>query len=171
MGMRARTLRMEAEGAALKDRAPAAWRIVLAFLAAPLAPAFLYALQTLFDGLPNGSYFKTGMTFAVLGGYPAALLFGVPLFFALRNRVDPRLWVLVLAGGGVAAAPWILLTLFAPQPDQAQIGTRITVLDGRMTLWGWLESGAMIGQVFLLGAVGGLVFWLAAVAVARPKPS
>jgi hypothetical protein len=150
---------------------PPAWRIVLAFLLAPLAPAFLFALQTLFDGLPNGSYLKTAMTFAMVGGYPAVILFGLPLFFVLRNRVRPRLWVITLAGGAVAAMPWLLLVLLAPRPDQAQIGSHITVLDGRPTLWGWIESVAMVGQVFGLGAIGGVAFWLVAVASAPVKSS
>lgn len=150
---------------------PPTWRVVLAFLLAPLAPALLFALQTLFDGLPNGSYLKTTTMFAMFGGYPAAILFGLPLFFVLRDRVRPRFWIMTLAGGAVAAAPWLLLMLFAPQPDQAQIGSHITVLDGRMTWWGWIESAAMIGQVFGLGAMGGVVFWLVAIAFGRGKPS
>lgn len=157
------------EAAAPKRQGPLVLRIVLAFLLAPLAPAFLYALQTLFDGLPNGSYLKTALIFAMVGGYPPAIALGAPLFFALRNRVRPRLWVMTLAGGVIAAAPWLLLVLFAPQPEQARIGAHVTVLDGSVTLWGWIERAAMIGQIFGLGAIGGVVFWM--VAVASPPKS
>jgi hypothetical protein len=152
-------------------RKPPGWRIVAGFILAPMAPALLFALATLFDGLPNGSYLKTAMQNLVVGGYPAAILFGLPLYFALRNWVEPRFMNLAMAGGAVAAAPWLLLVLIGPQPDWAQIGSHVTVLDGRRTLWGWIESGTLIGQVFLLGTIGGAAFWLIAVARARVNPS
>jgi len=126
-------------------------------------PAALASITTIFDGLPNGSYLKTVALFAFLGAYPATIIFGVPTLLILRRRLKPRFVYVVLAGGCVAAAPWLLLVLFGSNPDTASIGTHVTVQAGQKTLWGWIEGGRMVGGVFLLGLIGGVAFWLVAV--------
>lgn len=148
---------------------PPLWRVVPAFVLAPAAPAFLYAIQTLFDGLPNGSYMKTAMTFLVVGGYLPTLLFGVPLLLALKGRVRPRLATVAVCGGLVAMMPWLFLSLFVPPGFGASTGGHETIIDGRYTLWGILELGSLFGGLFLLGALGGAAFWLVAVAGWRPS--
>ena len=142
---------------------PKGWRIALAFFIAPLVPAAVASIATIFDGLPNGSYPKTVALFALFGAYPAPIIFGVPAFLFLRRRLKPRFVYVVLAGGFVAAAPWLLLVLLGPNPDTASIGTHLTVQAGHKTLWGWIEDLRMVGGVFLLGLIGGVAFWLVAV--------
>lgn len=135
----------------------------MAFIGAPLLPAAIVSTYTLFDGIPNGSYLKTVVLFALFGGYPAALVFGVPALLILRRWLEPKFLYIVVAGGLVAAAPWLLLVLFGSNPDFASIGTHVTVQGGQKTAWGWIEGFKMVGGVFLLGLVGGVAFWLLAV--------
>lgn len=130
---------------------------------APLLPSALAATTTLFDGLPNGSYLQWVTLFAVLGGYPATLIFGLPAFLILRSRLEPRFLYVTIAGGLVAAIPWLLLVLFGSNPDTAMIGEHVTVRDGMKTTWGWIEGLKLVGGVFLWGLVGGIAFWFAAV--------
>jgi hypothetical protein len=140
---------------------PPAWRIFAAFLVSPLVPSLLYASSTLFDGIPNGSYSDTATPIAVVA-YATTLVFGLPTFLLLRRHIQPHFWVLVLAAGVVASAPWVLLVL-GPQADLASIGSHVTAMDGRLTIWGWIEAGAFIGPIFALGMIAGAVFWLVAV--------
>ena len=142
---------------------PKIWRIALAFLIAPLVPAAVAPIATIFDGLPNGSYLRTVALFALFGAYPATIIFGVPALLILRRRLKPRFVYVALAGGFVAAAPWLLLVLFGPNPDAASTGTQVTVQAGHKTLWGWIEDLRMVGGIFLLGLIGGVAFWLVAV--------
>lgn len=135
-------------------------RLALAFVVAPLVPALIISTSTLFDGTDNGSFLDTVALFVVFGGYPAALVFGLPTLLIMKRWLRPRLIWVVLAGGFVAAAPWALATLFVSQPDSASIGSNVTVANGQRTLWGWIEAAKFLGMVFALGAVGGLAFWL-----------
>jgi hypothetical protein len=132
---------------------PQAWRIVLGFLVAPFVAAVLLSALNrdptiLWPAL-------------IYGAYPATIVIGIPLYFALRNLVPPRLWILMLAGGFVAAFPWALL-LLSP-PDQASVGNCVAVVDGRTTWCGMLQNAGFLGYIFAFGALGGLVFWLCAV--------
>ena len=146
----------------MDQQQPPTWRVVLAFVLAPLVPAALVAATTLFDGSPNGGYLTWLALFAVFGAYPATVLFGLPAFFLLRRRLKPRLASVVLVGGLVAAAPWLLIVVFVPNPDSAMIGEHVTVNHGVKTIWGWIEGLKLVGGVFLLGLLGGIAFWFAA---------
>jgi hypothetical protein len=119
----------------------------------------LASLVTLFDGLENGGYIQWLVLLTLFGGYPAAFIFGLPAYFSLRDRLRPRLVYALLLGGLVAAAPWALLTLVGPNPSFASIGDHVTVQNGQKTLWGWIEAFKLVGEVFLLGLVGGGAFW------------
>lgn len=136
-------------------------RIILAFLIAPLAPSALAATLTLFDGHPNGGYRQWFALFA-FAAFPTALLLGAPAYFLLRNRLKPRLVYIVLTGGLIAVAPWMLLVIFGPAPEFASSGQRVTVEHGARTLWGWLEALGSISGIFALGLIGGFTFWLVA---------
>lgn len=143
-------------------------RLALGFVLAPLAPALLISTSSLFDGKDNGSYLKTVMLFAFFGGYPAALVIGLPALLILKRWLRPRLAWAILVGGLVAATPWGLAMLFGGQPDSASIGTHVTVQNGQRTLWGWIEAGKFLVGVFALGGVGGLAFWLLGIFRLRP---
>ncbi len=136
---------------------------MIAFIIAPLAPSAAVATLTLFDGVPNGGYLQWVVLFALIGGYPATLVLGLPAYFVLRSRLAPRFGHVALAGGLVAVAPWLLLMLFAPTPDLVVRGEHILAQDGVKTVWGWLDGLRLVGWIFLLGLFGGAAFWFAAV--------
>ena len=140
-----------------------AWRVALGFVVAPLAPSALAAVSTLADGGPNGGYGQWLALFALVGGYPATLVFGIPAYFVLSRFLRPRLIYVVLAGGVVAAAPFVLVMLFGGVADYASVGEHVTAQRGVRTFWGWIEMLKAVGLAFGLGLVGGLAFWMAAV--------
>ena len=138
-------------------------RIIFGFIIAPAVPAAILAFWTFFDGVDNGSYLRTVAMFALYGGYPAAVIFGVPALLVLRRCLSPRFVYALAVGGLVACAPWFLMFLLGDAADYASIDGRPTVLEGERTLFGWFEALKFLGLVFALGAAGGTVFWLVAV--------
>lgn len=56
-----------------------------------------------------------------------------------------------------------MLFILSPKSNYAVVGSHITVMDGRTTLWGWLEYARFVALVFTLGLLGGTTFWLAAI--------
>ncbi len=151
----------------MDQQRPRPGRLILAFLVAPLAPSALVATATIFDGVDNGGYGRW-FAFVAVVAIPTALLFGVPAYFFLRNRVKPRLAYIVLTGGLVATAPWLLLVGF-DLPYFASSGQRVTIQGGARTLWGWLEWLSSISWIFALGMIGGLAFWLVALGLPGRK--
>ena len=133
---------------------PSVWRVLLAFAVAPLAAAILFTL------VEGDSMRMLGST-AIIGAYGPAIIFGVPAYFLLRNRVRMRLVASIIVGGLIAALPWFLLTL-QPGPDQATLGDCVAVIDGKTTLCGFFQTLLWLGQIALYGAFGGLVFWICA---------
>jgi len=136
---------------------------VLAFILAPLAPALLISLPTSFDGLDNGGLLKTVAMFALFGGYPATLIFGVPALLILKRWLRPRLMWLMLAGGLVASAPVACSTLTGPQPESAWVDGRLIAQGGNLTEAGWTQMSHLLVAIFVLCATGGLTFWLVGV--------
>lgn len=149
------------------NASPPAWRIAVAFLAAPVAAAIAVAW---FDSLrgelrePAGRVLSTAIAYALVGTYPPTLVLGVPAFFALRKRLRPTALNCVLVGAAVAALPWFLIGLLLPGGDSAEINGQAARIDGRTTLWGWFVVGRFVAMVAGTGAVGGAVFWLVAAA-------
>ena len=135
---------------------PKVWRLLLGFLLAPLAPAVLLSL------IESGNLSIVPVTL-MYGGYPPAILLGVPAYFLLRNHLQPHFWLAMLAGGIVAALPWVALALLPPAASYAEIGQCVSVMDGKHTWCGLWESARFASMVFALGALGGLVFWLCAI--------
>ncbi len=103
----------------------------------------------------------------VFGAYPITILFGVPAYLVLKRRVRLKFLTICLVGGVIAAAPWLLLTLFT-NPDYAMIGDRVTVQNGHKTWFGWIEILRFLGECFIFGAIGGAVFWALAIFKWRP---
>ena len=133
---------------------PSLWRIMLGFILAPLVPSLLFSL------IGSGTLRDVSLVL-IYGGYPPALVLGIPAYFLLRNHLTPRFWLAMLAGGIIAALPWIVLALLpAPAASHAEVGQCVSVIDGRHTWCGLWESAKFAGIVFAFGALGGFVFWL-----------
>jgi hypothetical protein len=144
---------------------PKAWRVLLGFLLAPLMPAILFSL------IASGDL-STVSAALIFGGYPPAIVLGVPAYLLLRNRLSPHFWLAMLAGGIIAALPWVALALLPPAASYAEVGQCVSVIDGKHTWCGFWESAKFASIVFALGALGGLVFWLCAVwRGLEPKPT
>lgn len=140
-------------------------RVLLAFLIAPgIAALALATFQPAYGGL--GHYFyrvwRTTIAYGLIGAYPSALIFGVPAFLILRNRIAGTWKNCAVVGACVAAVPWLIIILVSPNADQASVGGRATVIDGRLTVFGWLNYLQSVGFIAISGAFAGLLFWLVA---------
>jgi hypothetical protein len=133
------------------NTSPSAWRVAIAFVTAPTAAALALAwVVPLYGVMPDHAQPVIGS--AVLyafGAYATTLVFGLPTFLALRRRLRPTLIRCILVGVAVAAAPWLLLALFTPRGDAA-------ITD-------------FVARIAAVGAVGGAVFWLLALACPPPR--
>jgi hypothetical protein len=148
---------------------PPTWRIIAAFVIAPGAAALLMAIvMPAYDGIsdPLERLWRSTLAFAVFGAYPPTVIVGLPAFFMLRRHFDPKLINCSLTGAVVAAIPWFLLSTLT-LPDSASINGRATVTAGSLTAFGWLTNLTTVGQIALLGAAGGALFWLIAAAGSR----
>lgn len=148
---------------------PPVWRIALAFAVVPgFAALALASAIPLYVGLD--SYLeqvgRTAILFAIVA-YPIGIIIGFPTFLVLQRRVAATPLNCALAGAFVAALPWLVFVLLGPSADQASVGGRPTVSDGRYTLYGLLSGFQFVGLMALTGAIAGLTFW--AVAAAKWK--
>ncbi len=118
-----------------------------------------------YDGLsdPIERIWRSTVMYAVVGAYPTTVIFGLPAFFLLRDRINATLLNCCATGAAVAALPWLIITTLF-QPDSASVDGRNTVVDGSLTAYGWLTNLTFVGQIALFGAVGGGLFWLIAAA-------
>lgn len=150
----------------LTSASPVWWRVVLAFLLAPLIAAFLFAcFQPLYAGLPSfpDRILRTTLLYVLFGGYPATLVLGVPAFLILRERVRPSAWNCAATGAAVASFPWLLLGLVS-NPEHAYSNGHVTHQSGAKTWWGWVDLFTFVSETAALGALAGLVFWTIAAA-------
>lgn len=130
------------------DEAPVPHRMVWAFAAAPAAGALVIALIM---AAMTGSL-TAGLGMAAFGlllvGYPAALVLGLPAWLFLRRRVRPTPLRCAAAGAAIAGLPLLVImgvTMLAEGASTRDLGNLL------------LPLGAA-----LAGAVGGVVFWVAA---------
>lgn len=132
-------------------------RVALGILIAPLAASFVAALaQPWYALLPDmGERILWSTLVYCFGAYPPALLFGVPAYLLLQDRVAPSLPNCMVAGAAVAVAPWLLIGL-------ASIGSTLAGDD----LAGIARA---FGPIATYGAVGGAVFRLIAAPVGRVR--
>ena len=140
---------------------PRGWKVLAAFVLAPMLPALLLSvLSPAYVGLPDmpSRVLRTFAFTLVVGGYIPALLVGLPTYALLRHRLWPTLPNCVAAGAFVATLPWALLA-FLPMADQASMDISSTIIDGRLTWFGIVETLNVIAPIAALGAVGGGVFW------------
>ena len=134
-----------------------AWRLLAAFVVAPLVPAV--AVATFMWWESNSAYFSNTLILVLLfGAYPAATILGAPAYLVLHRYIGPSALACGLVGGAIAAIPWLTLGVFGG-PHQATHGGKPTVVDGVLTAFGWMELLQFVSITFALGAVGGLVFW------------
>lgn len=129
---------------------PPTWRIVAAFLVAPLGAACLLAFFfPAAHGVPWAeSVARTTIIYGVFGTYPLTIVFGTPAFLILRNHLKPTLLNCTAIGGIVAFVPALLLVALHPAAK-----------DGS-----WLETATMLLGAAGLGMVAGALFWLIAAA-------
>ena len=145
-------------------KTPPVWRIILAFALVPgIAALALATTMPLYAGLD--SYFervwRTAIVFAIVA-YPVGIVIGLPTFLVLQRRVAATWLNCALTGAFVAALPWLVIVLLGPSADQASIGGRATVIDGRYTAYGLLSGLQFVGIIALAGATAGLAFWVVA---------
>jgi len=90
-----------------------------------------------------------------------ALVLGLPLFLLLRSLRNVGIITCALGGFLVAAVPSGVLALTSMSGLQsASVGGRPTVINGVITLAGWIEYAQTVGFIGLFGTAGGLTFWL-----------
>ena len=148
---------------------PSIWRVILAFVVVPGAAALLMAIaMPAYEGItdPLERIWRSAVAFAVFGAYPPAFIIGLPAFFMLRRHVNATIINCAATGAVVAALPWLVLALIS-RPDNASIDGRSTVIDGSLTAYGWLMNFYYVGQIALLGAIAGALFWFIAAAGSR----
>ena len=96
-----------------------------------------------------------------------AVCLGLPIYLAARAARNDTPRVAAVMGFVVGAAIPAVLVL-PSAPDQASVGSTVTVIDGSYTLAGWMQNFALIGFFGLLGVGGALLFWFI---VRRTMPS
>jgi len=151
-------------------RSPRLWRLILGFICGPAVAAGLFAvIFPLYQGLPSAPERIWHTLVTVLWVvYPVTAIFGLPLYVILRSRARASMLNCVLSGAAVSALPWFILGLLAT-PNEASVGHVVTVHNHMRTLAGWTEFLQLIGGVAILGAIGGLVFWLCVATGPQPR--
>ncbi len=150
---------------------PPTWRIVAAFAIVPgIASLLLAVVNPAYDGISDQleRIWRSALAFAVFGAYPATVVLGLPAFFMLRRHFDAKIVNCSLTGALVASLPWFVLPMFS-LPDSASVDGQATVIDGSFTAYGWLTNLTFVGQIALLGAASGVLFWLIAAAGSRTR--
>lgn len=150
---------------------PPADRVFLAFVVAPALAAFVFACYCpLYSGLPDlaDRILETFYVYLVVGAYPPSLLFGLPAYLLLRNRLRPTPLNCAIVGAIIASLPCVLIGLLL-SPDYATYDGQVTNRDGHLTLAGLVHLTTVAGPIALLGSFTGVVFWaVAAAGMRRP---
>lgn len=146
---------------------PPAWRIVAAFLFAPLFAALAIGwMQPMFFGMPSITerVLKSTFFYAFYGAYPPAIVLGVPIFLIFRKKIRLSIGNCAAIGAIIAIAPWVFAALTQRTWDNATVGGHATTIDGVRTIWGWLYFLRFMLDVAAFGALGGVAFWVIAAA-------
>ncbi|MBU6247495.1 MAG: hypothetical protein KGN77_07035 [Xanthomonadaceae bacterium] len=146
-------------------------RLILAFVAAALAPVGAITLLYLYDqftkldaGDPYIWVHTRGFALLCLTvSTVSVLVLGIPAYLALRGRSAMRWWGAWLAGFLLTAVPFGLLTFpdLASNPGEfMEAGGVKLAVNGVPTLAGWTHY--LEGVVFLgaCGALAAAVFWM-----------
>ncbi|RFB81072.1 hypothetical protein DYH55_06335 [Methylovirgula sp. 4M-Z18] len=123
----------------------------------------------MYFGLPMGErVIRTNLLYAAIGGYPPAIILGVPIFLCLMGRVRASALNCAAAGAVVAGIPWLILILgLGANTIESSTGDYVTVEHGVRTFWGWIELFEVSGAIASAGALAGVVFWIIAAAGGR----
>jgi hypothetical protein len=126
-----------------------------------------YAAAILFAALPTatlavGIGSPVNLVPLALGVAVAhAALIGLPLFLFLRRKGWANALSSACAGFVIGAVPQGAIAWPRPSPgSHASVNGIPTIVDGAMTLAGWLNYGKLLMLLGLIGALSGLVFWL-----------
>ncbi|RYC32041.1 hypothetical protein D3273_09915 [Lichenibacterium minor] len=131
-------------------------RVFIAFLLAPAAGAALFTAGAAISDHVNAVPYDRGNIFTfvaplMVGGYPPAIMLGVPAYFIFKKSRRSKLITSALVGSLVASLPWTF------------ISTIVLIGSGRVSeALGVLWETAI--PAFFCGCGAGIVFWL----VARP---
>lgn len=125
---------------------------ITALLLSALAPALIMA------GF-SASLRILPIAFGISLGH--AIVLGVPVALWFRAKQWKRPSAALLGAALIGAIP---VGLFAwpinPSTKSASVGGVTTIIDGVPTLAGWLNYLQLLGMFGILGAAGGLAFWL-----------
>ena len=138
---------------------PKPWRLMLGFLLVPLVSSIALTLPFATD---LSSLAGSVLVVAVVGGYPAGLVLGIPAYVLLRRRLRPRAATMAAVGGSIAAAPWSVSSplVWPTSSEYERIGDCVTIIDGVRTWCGYLAEIKPLAIIFAFGVLGGLTFWL-----------
>jgi hypothetical protein len=152
-----------------------------AFVAAALAPTLVYSVYLAFGTLQNWrvpfpsnalelyTYIYNFILLIVrwmaiglvAGGVIPALVVGMILYFLLRKKFKPRLSISMIIGGLAANTQTLLFEIFSSRNESFQftVGKTEIFKDGFRTFDGWISFAQGCLFTFLLGALGGIMFW------------
>ena len=131
-------------------------RLIVAFIAAEVAAAIIYAVAFTADGDWRLDYFLFAGAISFMVGLPFVLLGGVPLWLVLRWRRVETPWIYMLGGVVIAAAAYLLLVAMgmgAPSDHPLSFAENI-VRPFHI---------ARIGAAMIAGGVGAGIFWSIAI--------
>ena len=149
-------------------------RSVLALLAAALAPAGLilgpYAAELLLNGVEEPTAwqrFNFLLSMVLATSFLYVIVLGVPAFLLLRWRRAIRWWSSIAAGFVLGSVPAAIALWPGGNASPGNMssysdGEKIiyTMVDGVTTRAGWVRYAEVTAMIGLLGALGGLAFWL-----------
>jgi hypothetical protein len=146
-------------------------RLVLAFVAAILAPVllltlwYLYGQFQVFESHDPYIWLRTRNFFIlclVIAGAHVVVL-GLPTYLVLRRLRALRWWSLIGSGFVLGAIPFALYVWplrYAYLHSSSTSDGVITMVDGHVTLAGWLQYASGVSFMGACGAVAALAFWL-----------
>jgi hypothetical protein len=140
-------------------------RVIAAFVFTPLLVSLAVAFALPFyPGLPDylERVLRTWPFYIIFGALPPTAIFGIPAFLIFKKLVRVSVWSCAGVGAIIAAFPWFLLGLFPT--GSAWTAGRATIINGHYTTYGWLEFAGALFVIASAGAVGGIIFWMIAVA-------
>ncbi|CAN7641371.1 hypothetical protein [Acidovorax sp. LjRoot194] len=146
-------------------------RIVIAFVAAAMAPVIALAFGYLFEqfqmvGTGDSSLWIRTLGFMSLCALVSAahvVLLGIPAFWLLRWMDVLKWWSVLLAGFVLGCMPMAVFSW--PQRDSdmkssVTIGHVQTVISGVPTTAGWQQYVAVVALFGICGACAAAVFWM-----------
>ncbi|MDB2437487.1 hypothetical protein N9W89_02115 [Hellea sp.] len=148
-------------------------RPVRAFIFTPIIFLLLFGtllwLPSIFDVQANDvsqsfTYFLAIFVFGLPVSYLGAVLIGIPAYFLMKNTKYETVITCVITTALIAAIVYFFLEIdILPSPEGSSFsygdsGGKI-VENSKRTDYGWKVFLFGITQVFLLGAISGLIFW------------